>query len=151
MPSPGCPDLLVRQGASLCHYFVRHQRAARPVGCSWPDTGSCGDTGMNGLGQSTWTTKPSMATSISPAFHSTTLLLLLFSAGGEGFFPPHSKLRTQHSGAYGKATPCLSGGTLGCRGLTPSLVQAVAVIAGHADISSVPAFWWVCPVEIAVE
>lgn len=114
MPSPGCPDLLVGQGASLCHYFMRRQRAARPLGCSWPDTGSAEDTGMNGLGRSTWTTKPSMATSISPAFYLTSLWMLLFSPGG----------------AYGKVTLCLSGGTVGCRGQTPSPVQAVAVIAG---------------------
>lgn len=32
---------------------------------------------------------------------------------------------------------------------TASLAQAVALIAGVGDISSVPAFWWLCCVEIA--
>lgn len=42
------------------------------------------------------------------------------------------------------------GGTVGLRGQTPPLVQAVAVIAtGVGDISAVPAFWWLCSVEIA--
>lgn len=152
MPSPGCPDLLVGQGASLCHYFVRHQRAARPLGCCWPDTGSAEDTGMNGLDRSIWTSKPSIATSISSAFYLTSLLLLLFSPGGAGFFPPHQKkqtIQTQLSGAYGKVSSCLLGWTVGRRGQTPSLVQALAVIAGVGDISAVAAFWWLCSVEIA--
>lgn len=134
MPSPGCPDLLlVRQRASLYCNFVRPQGAARPLGCPRPDTGSAEDTGMNGLGRSTWTTKPGVATSIhcvSPAFHLTSSLLLLFDLGC----------------AYGKESPCLSEGEGRARG-TPSLAQAVTVIAGVGDISTVPAFWWLCCVE----
>lgn len=77
---------------------------------------------------------PSMATGIlciSPAFHLTSLLLLLFDLGCE----------------YGKESPCLSEGEGRAWGM-PSLAQAVTVIAGVGDISTVPAFWWLCCVEI---